>query len=476
MCCDTLTIKSRSIYIDKRKIEKEKMERKRILKTGTAALTLVLTAALTGCSITNGNAAALPPATTTVGRGDITTTISTSGNLSYPDTQDVRLEVGGTVSEVLVQAGDMVKAGDTLVKLDDSDIQDTIKTYEVNIQNQELSLEKVADKYKQLIYPYTYETFAVDIPDAVVSLREAERKVEDARTKLSGANGADETATAAHELLLALQDLDDAVVKLTFGQGDGIFTRGATGSLTNTNYWTLRSAQLDVEAAQAQLDKANNDLANAKAELDKTVIKAPFDGLITNVAATDGSIMNKGNVVVTMTNPSKLEADVLVNEIDIFNVKVGGTATVSVDAANGLSVPATVTYIEPTATIQSGVVSYSVKVELNTTDVPSGASSASLREGLSVSVDILKESKQNVLLVATKALSKQGNNTTVQVLKDDGTTETRTIKTGIADNKNTEITEGLSEGEKVIVKTTTSTSSTSGQSAGGGGFFMSGPR
>ena len=76
-----------------------------------------------------------------------------------------------------------------------------------------------------------------------------------------------------------------------------------------------------------------------QANLNDTVVTAPFDGLITNVTATDGAIINKGNVAVTMTNPNNLEADVLVNEIDIFNVKINGTATVSVDAASGVRRP-----------------------------------------------------------------------------------------------------------------------------------------
>ncbi len=465
------------------------MNKTRLLKPGLLALILTATVPLGACSALGSKSPTAAPNTAAVTKGDITTFITASGNLSYPDTQDVRFEIGGTVSEVLVQAGDMVKQGDTLVKLDDGDIQDNIKTIQVNIQNQQLSLEKVADKYKQLIYPYTYKTFAVDIPDAVVSLQAAQRKVDDARVKLSGANGADETATAAHELLLALQDLDDATVKLTFGQGDGIFTRGATGSLTNTNYWTLRSAQLDVEAAQAQLDKVNNDLANAQSDLDKTLVKAPFDGLITDAPVKDGAIINKGNVAITMTNPSKLEADILVNEIDIFNVKVGGTANVQVDAANSLTVPAAVTYIEPTATIQSGVVNFNVKVELNqpaagnatppespaasparnNAGAPGAVSYASLRQGLSVTVNILKDARKGVLLVPNRAVTRQGTSTTVQVLKDDGTVETVTVKTGITDNKNTEITEGLSEGEKVIIQATrVATPATGGGLFGGG--------
>jgi multidrug efflux pump subunit AcrA (membrane-fusion protein) len=246
--------------------EGNRMNRTKLLKTGLVVLAMITTFSLAGCSPGASSAATLTTSTTTVVKGDITTYITASGNLSYPDTQDVRLEVGGTVSEVLVKAGDLVEAGDVLVKLEDTEIQDTINADEVNISNLQISLEKVVNKYRQLIYPYTYKTFAIDIPESVVSINEAVRKVTDAQEKLSAVNGADQSAEAASELRSALEDLDAATITLTFGQGDGIF-------LTGTKFWDLRSAQLDVDSAQAQIDKVLNDLESARADLEKTVVK-----------------------------------------------------------------------------------------------------------------------------------------------------------------------------------------------------------
>jgi len=474
------------------------MNKTTILKTGLIVLISAVTISLAGCSLGSGAAATTAPVTASVTRGDITTYITASGNLSYPDTQDIRFDVSGTVSEVLAQAGDMVKQGDVLVKLDDSDIQDKIKTDQLSINSLQISLEKVTNTYKQKIYPYTYTTFGVDIPYAVGSINSAEAKVTAARDTLAKALTLSEMSDAQSQLTRALKDLDDALNKLTFGQGDNLFRLDQNGrpiSAVGTDYWSLRSAQLDVQNTQAQLDNANNNLAGDKADLEKTVVKAPFDGLITNVSATDGAIINKGNVAVTMTNPNKLEADVLVNEIDIFNVKINGTATVSVDAANSLTVPATVTYIQPTATIQSGVVNYSVKVTLNqpnaintsasATPAPtssatptrgkiqnSAASFTSLRQGLSVTVNILKDTQKNVLLIPNRAITRQGTVTSVQVLNTTGVIETRTVQVGTSDNRNTEVTQGLSEGDKVILQNAATRAAT--PASGGGGFFGGG--
>ncbi len=146
----------------------------------------------------------------------------------------------------------------------------------------------------------------------------------------------------------------------------------------------------------------------------------------------------------------------------------------------GLSLPAKVTHISPTATIQSGVVNYEVKVKIQSlqavmqerqqgrggqpgeqqgqapTVLPEDFQ---LREGLTVTVSILVEERNDVLLVPNGAIIRQGMETYVQVLKD-GVTEARSITTGISNWQYTEVTDGLSEGEKVVIPETTTTTST----------------
>jgi hypothetical protein len=84
-----------------------------------------------------------------------------------------------------------------------------------------------------------------------------------------------------------------------------------------------------------------------------------------------------------------------------------------------------------------------------------------LKEGLSVSITITIEQKNNIILVPSRAVTRQGANSVVQVVKTENTTEQRIIKTGISDWQNVEVTEGLSEGEKLVVaKQATSTRTT----------------
>ena len=180
-----------------------------------------------------------------------------------------------------------------------------------------------------------------------------------------------------------------------------------------------------------------------------------------------------------------------------------------VDAIEGLSLPAEVVHISLTATIQSGVVNYQVKVEVKSMeavmqerqgampDISSGEipepirqaieegqmtqeeaeamleqmqaareerqaafEDVQLREGLTVTVSVIVDERADVLLVPNGALTTQGGQTSVQVVLPDGTIEQHTVTTGISDWQYTEVTEGLSEGEQVVVPQGTAATST----------------
>ncbi len=80
-----------------------------------------------------------------------------------------------------------------------------------------------------------------------------------------------------------------------------------------------------------------------------------------------------------------------------------------------------------------------------------------LKEGLTVTVSIVVDERNSVLLVPSKAIGRQGRQTHVKVVSPDGTIEERTIETGISDFQFTEVTDGLSEGEQIIVPPGTTT-------------------
>ncbi len=87
-----------------------------------------------------------------------------------------------------------------------------------------------------------------------------------------------------------------------------------------------------------------------------------------------------------------------------------------------------------------------------------------LREGLSVTVNLIIQQKQNVLLVPNQAISIKSGKSYVLATKADGTREEREITTGISDWRNTEVVSGLTDGEQISIARTTGTSTASNTS------------
>lgn len=359
----------------------------------------------------------------TVQGGNLSMEITGSGNLALSSTEDLTFEMAGTVQEVLVEEGDSVEEGQVIARLDTSEWENELTTLEldmlqvkINLWNAELALDK-----------------------------------------------AEEDTTS------------------------------------DFRAWEIQIKRLQVKLAEGRLEDAEKALEEASEASPE--VAAPFDGFVTNVNVSGGDEVKKGTVAATLADPNKFEVDIMVSEMDISQVEKGGRATLQADAISEISFPAKVTYIAPTATIQSGVVNYKVTVEVESLSgiaqvpssgmtlpegftLPKGQGSTStnqtaatsqasqLREGLTVTVGIIVDQRVNVLVVPNGAITTQGGQSYVQVLSSDGTIEMRAIKTGITDYVNTEVTDGLSEGEKMIVPQGTAT--TTQQERPGDGMFPGG--
>jgi RND family efflux transporter MFP subunit len=464
----------------------------KILKLGLIALIL--------CSIT------IPPIScgkktgtipenqlVTVQRGNLTIDITASGNLAYSHYENLAFQISGTstqqpltVAEVLVKEGDSVEEGQVLVKADTVYLEQAITTAERAVKTSEIALERATDSWRKITFPYTFHTSSLDIPASNSLIRDAQRELDEAIAVMQKLGLSREQYDWTqywdvwHNLQKAQDDLNKAKENMRFGQGPDLFGEQI---IPMADYWTLKAAQSDMETAQVALDTANDNLSQAKDKLGKAVIVAPFAGFITTVNVKGGDEVQRGTVAVQLADPNKFEAEVMVNEMDIFQVKLGGDATVQINAMPTLTLPAKVTHISPTATITSGVVNYKVKVEVQPLEavtqeqqgqVPTILSEAfQLREGLTVTVSIVVVQKNDVLLVPNAAITSQGGWLYVQVMLPSGITEKRVIKTGISNWQYTEVTDGLSEGERVVVPQGTTT--TTPQQSPGGSMSFFGP-
>ncbi|MFH1639433.1 MAG: HlyD family efflux transporter periplasmic adaptor subunit [Chloroflexota bacterium] len=483
-----------------------------ILMAGSIAMPLV------GC--TTGQTTASDLQVAKVVRGSLTVDIVAGGNLTLSKKEDLAFKVAGTAAEVLVQEGETVTEGQVIARLDATPLEEAVVTAEravrtadidletaedgeFKIKTAEYDLETATNNFNKLNYPYAYATFTFEIPAAIESLSEAQRQLDEAREGITEGPGSEDYGDAMEKYQKAMNNLAVTLEKLSRGQSIDVWS-STNVSETVSNYQTARAALITMEKAQQNLEqtkrsvqstldkaelaleKAQDDLDQAREDLANAVITAPFDGFITMVSVAGGDEVKKGTIAVQIADPTRFEADIMVGEKDIFQVKEGGSATVQVDALPNIVLPAEVTHLAPTATVQSGVVNYEVKVEAESPQLfgqsgqrrqlsgGRGQSEQSLadpeatpipvfqipdlREGLSVTVNIIIAESNDVLMVPNGAITRSGRDIQVQVMQG-SMPEIRSITTGISNWQYTEVTEGLAEGEEVVVPTTTAANS-----------------
>ncbi|MBC8429653.1 MAG: efflux RND transporter periplasmic adaptor subunit [Dehalococcoidia bacterium] len=300
-----------------------------------------------------------------------------------------------------------------------------------------------------MAYPYTYYTFAFGVPEAVAAIGDAQRELNEALEVMQELGLSREQYSweqywdVWHQLEQAQDNLVKAREKLSLGYGEDVFQ---AGYLPITSFWTLRAAQLEMEKAQLDLDKANDDL-------EKAVMIAPFDGVIAVVDIKEGDSLSSMDyatrTIVEIVDPRSMELDAEVDEIDVPEVKLEQKAVISVDALPDEQFEGVVTSICPLSIEEAGVILYKVKVSL---DVLEGFG---LKAGMSATADIIIDERSNVLLVPDRSIERdsQGNPVVkVMVNEQIEQIEERPVVIGISDGFQTEIVDGLDEGEVVVIE------------------------
>jgi len=259
--------------------------------------------------------------------------------------------------------------------------------------------------------------------------------------------------------------------------------KNAIQAATGTDNSGIRSKELSLEQKE-------NDLADAKEKLTDYSIRAPFDGVIAKIDIKKGDSISSADTIATLITNQKI-AEISLNEIDAAEVKVGQKATLTFDALLDLSITGKVSEIDIIGTVSQGVVSYNVKIVLDTQN-------ENVKPGMSVTADIITDIKQDVLVAPNNAIKSQGNSKYVELVENSGNAKQQllsnnnsgitlpilpkqqSVETGLSDDSYTEIVSGLKEGDIVVTSTInpgqTQTSSQSqnsfripGVTTGGGG-------
>jgi RND family efflux transporter MFP subunit len=205
----------------------------------------------------------------------------------------------------------------------------------------------------------------------------------------------------------------------------------------------LRSSLSDIPVLEAKVKSAEANVRNYDAQIAKTVIVAPFNGVVSLQDAKVGESVGAHTKMAGMIS-TDLEVEVYIPEISIPGIALGNKATVKLDAYADAIFDATITHVDPAETIRDGVSNYKVKLILLSPD-------ARVRSGLTGDVSIETEKKQNIISVGERSVVTMDGKYYVYKKTADRSIKTE-IVLGIKDGKgNVEILSGVYEDDKILL-------------------------
>jgi len=340
---------------------------------------------------------------------NIKRSILASGTLVYKEQVQLRSEVIGQVSEMLIVEGDDVSKGQVLMRLEPRTFRADVEQQEAYVRIQTIAIEHQQKKIENLKSQW-------------------QRKRDLYQRKILDRD--------AFELI----DNQYALAKID-----------------------LRSRQESLLQAEAALDKAQE-------RLDKTVFRSPIDGIATSVdikqgeTAISGTTNISGSNLITLADPSSILIEVQVDEADIANIRIGQQADIFAVAFPDNALKGEVQSIATTAKRAQGRQGLSFKVKI----LLAKSNDIAVRPGMSCRAEIFTQSKAKTIAVPSESVifakqekqkdeddeandndSSDENVDHVFVLVD-GKAVKRNVELGISNDRLQEITSGVKVGDKVI--------------------------
>jgi HlyD family secretion protein len=275
--------------------------------------------------------------------GDLTVTVSATGQLKPTHTIDVGSEVSGTIDQVLVNYNDRVKPGQVLCR----------------INTEKLDAQVAQDKA-------SLQTARAKVDDAKVTVKETEAEY---KRMVAARERSKNQLISQHDVDTAKASYDRAVVAVT-------------------------SAQASVMQAEANLKMDETNVS-------KAVIKSTVDGIVLARNVEPGQTIQASMSVTTMfelaEDLKKMKLQVNIDEADIGTVKEGQKVMFTVDTYPGRQFPGVITQLRYNATTSSNVVTYLAEISVENGEML-------LRPGMTATATITVLSLKNALLVPNHAL------------------------------------------------------------------------
>ena len=344
-------------------------------------------AGVTALTILHAQAGITKVATGKVVRQNLVATVSGTGQIKPKTYVNVGATSFGRITHLYVKEGDHVTRGATLAKVESVQPEATVAAQQANIASSRTDITS---------YSAAETTASANITQARADLEQKKLDYDRAQALYSAQ-------------LIAKQDFD--AKKAAYD---------VASATVDQRIAALAQAKAQTGSQRAHLDQAMaSQRANFDA-LDKTISRAPFDGLVTNVPVREGETVvvgiqnSEGSTLMTLADMSVITAEVKVDETDIVNIRLGQSADVTVDALPGRTFKGHVTEVGDQALLRTTGIATSqsttgteeakdFKVVI-TLDQLATENLDDLRPGLSTTAKITVAEKPNTVTIPIQAL------------------------------------------------------------------------
>lgn len=408
-----------------------------------------------------------------VERKDIVASLDGGGKLEFAKV-DHSFSVDLKIKEIFVEVGQEVKKGDRLVEYSKEDIEAKIAECKTALETAEQSLQDIknsqqaeklqndlANEQSKQQAQNAYESSKRECESTIQELEQKAKQLQETmdslKSELEEAISASDNqiadlnaqiSAAQSELEAVKQQLDtqrSALANLTDDYEkqckQSQQNQGVQSQIDSLNNAGKENA---VKNAQAEVDKAKKSLSEAQALLDTPILTAETDGIVTAIQHLPGEEVPADRAIVVIGNSQKKQVTVFVSQEDIASVEIGQSVELRFSSAPENAVDGEVIKKSLLPADGGDGVSYEVIISLEVDD-------PDLLEGMTCSVKFILKKVENVLTLANKAITLRDGKQYVTVKLPDGSHEEREIKTGFSDGRISEIIDGLSDGDIVVV-------------------------
>lgn len=371
--------------------------------------------------------------------------IKASGSVVPIETVNLSPKQAGQLVELLVEQGARVTKGQIIARMDNTNLVPQLYQAQANAAASEANLVRLRNGSRP-----------EDIAAAQARVESARGRLEAARSRLAlNSMRTSRYRGLQTEGAISRDRLDEVLTDDRSTQADLLTAQANLAEATRQfEQYRNGSRPEDIAQAEAQLAQAIAGVRVIEVQIEDTIIRAPFTGIITQKYANAGAFVtptttasssNSSTSTSIVAIANGLEIIAKVPEVDIAQIKIGQEVEIVADAFPSEAFKGKVRLIAPEAIIEQNVTSFQVRVTLET-------GKDKLQSGMNTDLRFIGQRIDNALVVPTVAIVTQEGKTGLLVADEKGKPQFREVTIGTTVENQTQILSGAKVGDRVFVK------------------------